>query len=490
MKQLVIIFYFLSILSYSQKREVVRIDSLLQLDSKYEVSDTYKSLTYAKQACDISKKINNNNSIFEAYLQIAFCLYTLNLHDKSLQYLLKANKVLPSKTKVQKARMYEIKLKNFAAIKMEKLELLTINDILAILSDEHSNESKEIQARTFAYLADYYEYKGDYEKANQFINKTITLNKEILHPKKIDTYIQKADVLMQTKQMDSAFIYLNKAFYESNLKKASNYNTFWALGDYYILLNNDKKALESYRKALEDMDKFNIVDIESTMWITESMSKIYAHLGDEINMQKYAKESQKKFNIYNESNNKGLTETINLILDEKETESKIQKSKLSKLFIILSVIFIIFIIFLYFRYKKLRKNKLLVLNQKNILILENQDLEAEKVILNKKAEENQFTELILLAKNNNPEFLILFEELYPNFVKNLKAINPKIKNPEIYFCALAFINLSTKEISQYTFVSVAAVQLRKHRIRKKYNIPSEKDFNTVMRELNRTGPIV
>lgn len=48
---------------------------------------------------------------------------------------------------------------------------------------------------------------------------------------------------------------------------------------------------------------------------------------------------------------------------------------------------------------------------------------------------------------------------------------------------MAFLNFSTKNISEYTFVTILAVQVRKNRLRKKFDIPSEVDFNNWMREL-------
>ncbi|AQX05135.1 hypothetical protein BAX97_16085 [Elizabethkingia meningoseptica] len=98
-------------------------------------------------------------------------------------------------------------------------------------------------------------------------------------------------------------------------------------------------------------------------------------------------------------------------------------------------------------------------------------------------EESRFTYLIMLAKRNNPEFLILFKELYPQFISGLKKLDPKIKSSQLSFCAMAYLNFSSKDISEYTFVTLRAVQIRKNRLRKKYNIPSDEDFNSWMRRL-------
>ncbi|WP_133297260.1 tetratricopeptide repeat protein, partial [Chryseobacterium elymi] len=305
MKQPILMFFCLFlIMGYSQDKEVKKIDSLLQLSSEYKFKDMLKALLYTKQAVSIAEKMNNNELVYNCYLELARDLSNLNLNDKSLEYVSKANKILTYKSKIQQAKLNEIKVINFAAIGLDELERQTINEILNSLSNEDSLESKEIQARTFAYLADYYEYKENYKKANQFINKTIKLNKEISNPKTIDTYIQKADILMKTQQWDSSFIYLQKAFDEHKSRKnqLSQYNLLWALGDYYYLSGKYLKALDNYRKSLEDMNKFKVVDIECTMSIKENMYRIYEALGDEKNREKYYTEYQKEYTQYNDVN--------------------------------------------------------------------------------------------------------------------------------------------------------------------------------------------
>ena len=123
----------------------------------------------------------------------------------------------------------------------------------------------------------------------------------------------------------------------------------------------------------------------------------------------------------------------------------------------------------------------------------NQDLQEKETVLQEQeamtqelsevARERKYQELLLLAKGNNPEFLPLFTELYPEFIAALKALDPKVRSSELEFCAMTYLNFSTKHIAEYTFVTVRAVQIRKNRLRKKYNIPSDVDFNLWMSEL-------
>ena len=72
----------------------------------------------------------------------------------------------------------------------------------------------------------------------------------------------------------------------------------------------------------------------------------------------------------------------------------------------------------------------------------------------------------------------------------MKQLDPNIRSSELYFCALAYLNFSTKDIANYTFVTTRAVQVRKNRMRKKYDIPSEIDFNEWFRDLDNVNKSV
>lgn len=89
---------------------------------------------------------------------------------------------------------------------------------------------------------------------------------------------------------------------------------------------------------------------------------------------------------------------------------------------------------------------------------------------------NELDEVFRLAKINDPSFLSKFKETYPEFCSKIISLYPDILNSELIFCAYISLNFSTKEIAKYTFVTHKAVQVRKSRLRKKFNIPSGEDL--------------
>jgi DNA-binding CsgD family transcriptional regulator len=72
--------------------------------------------------------------------------------------------------------------------------------------------------------------------------------------------------------------------------------------------------------------------------------------------------------------------------------------------------------------------------------------------------------------------LFAFEQAHPEFSLRLLEINPQLSKPEIEFCALLKLNLSTKEIARLKFIETRTVQNKKYRIRKRLNIPGSNDI--------------
>ncbi|MBC9795263.1 helix-turn-helix transcriptional regulator [Sinomicrobium weinanense] len=120
-------------------------------------------------------------------------------------------------------------------------------------------------------------------------------------------------------------------------------------------------------------------------------------------------------------------------------------------------------------------------------------IEEKESVLKQKEEETReleqkvneaFKEVVALAKENNPEFISRFMEVYPDFYSRLLDMDPNLQASELHFCAMLFLNFSTKEIAAYTYVTPKAVQTRKYRLRKKFDIPSDKDISLWLRELD------
>lgn len=92
----------------------------------------------------------------------------------------------------------------------------------------------------------------------------------------------------------------------------------------------------------------------------------------------------------------------------------------------------------------------------------------------------ELKEIVQLAVNNNPAFLIKFNDFDPGFSQKLLKIAPNLVASEIELCILLRLNFETKEIARHTKASVRAIEGKKYRVRKKLGIPSDKDINIWM----------
>ncbi|MFD2904839.1 transcriptional regulator [Sphingobacterium anhuiense] len=282
-----------------------------------------------------------------------------------------------------------------------------------------------------------YVQKGDLVKAQQYLDKSVELMEKYKIPVVMNTYGALALLEKKRKNFKKA-----AAFYEESLakKRAAGSrigmkNSYRELADLYRTTNLDKAKADHYEMA-------------------------FSRLNDSLENE----------------NRQVVDQVLNQILKLKDQESDTKVSKSVTVSIIALIVLIVAITFFVWRSRHNRK----VLGEKEDALQETETINKE---LTEQIGENKFNNLIELAKSNNPEFLTLFTELYPEFIQALKSLDSNLRSTELEFCAMAFLNFSTKNIAEYTFVTVRAVQIRKNRLRKKFEIPSDADFNNWMRGL-------
>lgn len=289
-------------------------------------------------------------------------------------------------------------------------------------------------------LGQLYVQKGEFTKAQQYLDKSLELVKKYKIPVVLNAYSSLATLEEKQGNLKKA-----ASFYEESLakKRAAGsrngmMNSYRALADFYRRTNLDKAKADQYDMA-------------------------FSRLNDSLESE----------------NREVVDQVLSQILKLKDEESNTKVSKSVTIAIAALALLLAAIAFFVWRHKHNRK----ILGEKEEALQETETINKE---LTEQIGENKFNNLIELAKSNNPEFLILFTELYPEFIQALKTLDPNLRSTELEFCAMAFLNFSTKNISEYTFVTIRAVQVRKNRLRKKFDIPSDADFNNWMRELAGT----
>lgn len=69
-------------------------------------------------------------------------------------------------------------------------------------------------------------------------------------------------------------------------------------------------------------------------------------------------------------------------------------------------------------------------------------------------------------------FRLHFEEVHPNYFKNLKKKHPTLTKNELRLCSYLIMNLSNKEIALLLYISADTVQKAKYRLKKKLSLSS------------------
>ncbi|MEG2666949.1 MAG: helix-turn-helix transcriptional regulator, partial [Bacteroidales bacterium] len=70
------------------------------------------------------------------------------------------------------------------------------------------------------------------------------------------------------------------------------------------------------------------------------------------------------------------------------------------------------------------------------------------------------------------EFELRFEEVHTDFFKKLNDRFPDLTQNDKRLCAYLRLNISTKDIANLLYLSVAGVESARYRLRKKLNINS------------------
>lgn len=474
----ILLIYMLSLsLIYGQEKSYPEIDSmLLQANPKFHKEGKLKEgIQFNLKLLEKCRKQNYEKGIGWSYVNIGNLYSTLSQYNESLRYLYLAEKII--------YKTEDASLKTRVNIEIGKVnQFLGLNDVALdyynkAISEAGKNKDLKMKKRYMSYVyackADNFKLMEQYDSLRYYFQKSFLIDGDPLTAANIADYF----FTYKKENIDSAAHYLNIA--EAKLRK-NHYSKFHHVivysnyGEYYYEKKEFNKALNYFLKSLKiarELGKTNKVKL-----LYQNISKSYSALGENENATYYLQ----KYTRINDSLNKIEKQALNLsvkkLIKDKELENKMENSKIKDknhfvLVIIISTAIILMILGYYFYRKKKKEKEILIQNQQTEII--KKDL--EKLNLELKVND-AFKEVLELARKNDPIFLARFKEVYPEFCANLLHLFPCIASSELTFCAYLKLNLSSKEIAKYTFVTIRAVQIRKNRLRKKYNIDSTDDL--------------
>lgn len=487
-----IIFLLVSNFFASQNREVRKIDELLEKAEKsHRKYRDFEELKLAKEANVLAEKSNNSKIIAESNYILARALSCLELQKESLYYIQKASSLEYTKnTPLLQAKLLEIKSYNYSVLSLNSLCLKERKKILYLLKAEKDSSSIKIMAKTYANIANKYfdDNKLDsafiyYRLGGQEIKKLTEKNAYITIS---SFYVALGNAFMKKGQKDSTLYYFKKSYdLKIKYKDPVLFNQYMLFGNYYENQKQYEKALELYLKAIQNMKDYSANPTHFN-YINLKISNIYGILGDKDEQSKFAEIYSKKEHQLTLEKNRNVDYALNVILNDKKNEyNSIQNKKYTWIFSGILALTII----LFFIYNLLRKN----LKHKETTITEfTSTLQEKEEIISKKNVETEelqqkvndaYTEVINLAKNNDPSFYFRFQEVYPEFQKKVLEINQNLRTSELVLCAYLFLGFSIKDIAEYTFKSINTVRNRKQNLRKKFSLQTEEDLGIWLRNL-------
>lgn len=333
------------------------------------------------------------------------------------------------------------------------------------LPDDKINYAKAIN---HIRIANVYESQGNFGTAKKMLIKVdehISKVKDDEQRRKIRYYnfTNLGAVNFELNMLDSAEYFIEKSLLLSDGQNdevsLNQFRNLLILGQIYNRKKDYPRALESLKQA-EKLEPGLAANLHEKNMLYEELVASYEAMdsGQQANIYLH---KAKDITIELERNK---SSSLNKIIDDNLLKEKNYTVHIA----IASGILLLFMSF--FLIKSIRKNKLLATQEK-----------AEELYLDQNKpsileEQQVYTQLIEMAKNDDKSFIIAFHDKFPDFYSKLIQVNPKLVESEIEFCALLKLKLSTKEIAQIQNIEPKTVKNKKNRIRKRLNISAEQEL--------------
>lgn len=240
-----------------------------------------------------------------------------------------------------------------------------------------------------------------------------------------------------------------------------------------------QKALEYYNKGLVIAKQLN----RPRFYLP-----IYEFMADY-----YQKTKNPDMELYYVKKNKRLNDSLVIInqsallsqnrISKKEAleEYKEIHTNTKKILLIGVMVIIIFTGFLMYYVKKRKKTPPVLFREKSENGSANKNM--DETLQKHLPDQSQISTLFESAKTNDKNFLITFQQTFPELYQKLLKLNTELTPNDIELCAFLKLNIQTKEIALYKKSSIGSVDNRKYRLRKKLNLTSETNLYIWINEL-------
>jgi len=468
-------YYSRSEYSLSMDYVVKSIDYATEMENKGLLAEAYRILGRINmdigkyEACSenfynslkLFEEIADKNGISRAFNSIGNLYFVQKQYDKSLEY-------------VQKSLMLS----------------KTIGDTIGI-------------SRNLNNLAACYASLGKFTSVDKYIREAISLNKKFgLKIWEGINYQNMGGFFNERRINDSTLLYFNKACQVFiSMKSYSNLALVYLdLSDYYKNTGDPVREIDFSKQAFDIAEKYHFKKIK--IEAAEMLHHIFLRRNDLKNAYHYSTiQYQLKDSLRLEESLVKLSQLeLQYSFDKKEQEKKIIQQKHNFIIAIIIIILVLsfLIILLLFTRQKMKarnarleqqrlqdevefKNKELTLNVMN-LIKKNEILTefSKKLLLIEQKTKNEETkeEIYQLSKDIEhtidskiwEEFERRFIQVHGKFYSRLMDKYPDLTPNELKLCAFLKLNMSSKDICELTGQQISAIEIARHRLRKKLGI--------------------
>lgn len=422
----------------------------------YKNTKQYKSAAgFYNEAIKISKQLNYNLGLANSlsllganYEKQRNYLKALELENKSLFYL------SAKYHQFEIANVYE----NIGSIYEDLFQLEKASFYYQKTYSFFKGTNTKEEANILNNIADIHRKKDELNNAIQITNQSLALAKKL------------KDIHLQ----ESAYKDLAKVYaLQENYKKAYDYRIEAEKLKEQALINENKNQVnllltdfeidrkESQIKILEEQNKSGKMQLLLLIIIAASIITIMLLVYISIRKKKIANEKIQRYQ----------QQKLQAELEKKWLEEKSLQKSLDLKTATLSN----------YSLHIAQKNKIL-----SELSLKLKNMTARKSVNHEVLIKDLCSEIdfVLHQENEWEDFNIFFEEIHPNYIKNLSNIAIEDLSPaELKLGILLRLNLSSKEIAAILRVTPDSVRVARHRFRKKLPIDSKKDLINFLLEL-------
>lgn len=406
------------------------------LSSHYSNSqDLDSALYYLMIAKDIFLEINKMYAASTSIYNISTLYFDKEMFDSSRYYLDSALIIYEFQGNQNGiANIYNQKAKIYSNEKDFVSALTSLHECLDIRIEVGNLQAK---SQTLLDLSDLYIKVGDYNNGYKFYIEYSEI-KDSIYDESVSSKISELNIKYETQKNEKKIVLLEK---EAEIKK--NYNRFLIVGLIALFLISvllftffriKIKLSKSDRKFFEQQKFVNKLKMDKK--VAENMI-----LEKEVQRQLETNklQEQKYLNELEHRNRELVTLTIHLLNKNKALTDV----------------------------SELLKNSFAEDKQKSRLLKE----------LLKKVDDN------LNLDSDWDQFKLHFENVNVGFFEKLQNRHPDLSTGDLKVCAYIKINLSIKEIAQMMNISVAGINKRLYRIRKKIDLDSRVNISKYLTEL-------